>query len=93
MLHLHDPYGVRIREALTRDERDMARLTMCSDAIGRAMDLLLPRLENLEHPDARWHPIDLVQALTEQAENICYQREMIARQPVVLDRRDDDEAA
>lgn len=97
MLHISDPQqrytrnDFRLADAQERDERDLNRLNTCADLVGRALDALIPILGPLEHPDARWRPDDLCMALEEQAANIAHEQKRIARQPLVLSSRDDDE--
>lgn len=99
MLHLSHPRegytrnDYRLQDAAERDERDLNRLNACADLVGRTLDALIPYIKQgpLEHPDARWRPDDLSMALEEQAANIRHEQRKIARCPLVLDSRDDDE--
>jgi hypothetical protein len=96
MLHLrslkklYNRNDYRAADAELRDERDMHRLAVCSNMVGRMLDELIPVMGRLEHPDASWSPDDLSALLEIQAAQIKAQQYRISRMPLVLDRRDDD---
>ena len=50
--------------ALTRDQRDAARLEAFRLMLGGWLDVMLPLADPLESPGRRWHPADLIDDLS-----------------------------
>lgn len=80
-------YSVAMERAIDRDIRDVEKLTAIHTMVARWLDELAPEAADAEHPDARWHPEDLLVDLMGHRKNIEGELERL-RGPVVLDDED-----
>jgi hypothetical protein len=60
--------------AIDRDLRDSTRLEAIHECIVHWLDELIPMMHPMEHPQARWQPGDLVEALREQDQSLAWER-------------------
>jgi len=70
--------------AIDRDLIDEERLENFVALVTGLLDRLIPDLHRLGHPEARWHPQDLADALSEQLVGIQTEQRRL-RGPLVLD--------
>jgi hypothetical protein len=63
-------YDAALHAAIDRDLRDAERLSHIAGLIGGWLDQLIPDMHDMEHPQARWHPGDLVDVLNGQLNSI-----------------------
>ena len=81
---LHDNYDARLDAAIDRDLRDAERLDFIANLVANMLDALIPDAHDLEHPNARWNPDDLIVDLRSHAKNIAFERQRLAG-PVVIE--------
>lgn len=77
-----------VRDAIDRDLRDQERLAHIDALVAELLDALIPDMHDLEHPDARWHPADLVDVLQDQRKSLKWELQRVSRGPVVIDQSD-----
>ena len=80
-------YSVALERAIDRDIRDEERLTHIAALVAGWLDALAPDAHDMEHPDAKWHPEDLLVDLMGHSKNIEGELERL-KGPVVLDDED-----
>lgn len=80
-------YQIALERAIDRDIRDTEKLTHIRALVTQWLDALAPDAADAEHPDARWHPEDLLVDLMGHRKNIEGELERL-RGPVVLDDED-----
>ena len=87
--HNHPAYPSRRQlaaeaRAEARDERDAERLSWCAGALTAALDTMAVVGPHLEHPDAEWHPGELIDVLCAQLTAVQHELARLTG-PVVLD--------
>lgn len=82
-------YAVALERAIDRDIRDEEKLVHIQALVAGWLDALAPDASDLEHPDARWHPEDLIVDLAAHASNIAAELERLRSGPPVVDDDED----
>lgn len=82
-------YSVALERAIDRDIRDVEKLTAIHTMVLRWLDELAPEAADAEHPDARWHPEDLIVDLMGHSKNIEGELERLRSGPPVVDDDED----
>lgn len=81
------PYAVigrdQERDVVARDGRDIRNLEILRDVVGAWLEQIKD-LEPLEHPDSRWHPADLRDALLGTQINLQAELDRLHRQPLLV---------
>ena len=81
-------YQTALSRAIDRDIRDEERLAHIAGLVAGWLDQLAPDACDIEHPDARWHPADLIYDLQAHASNIAGELARLKSGAVVLDDED-----
>jgi hypothetical protein len=74
-----------ITRAVDRDLVDAERLERFHDLVANLLDAVLPDAHDMSHPDARWHPDDLVDVLQGQLKSIRWEQNRLRTGPLVLE--------
>ena len=73
-----------LMDAIDRDLRDAERLEHIIGLTSTLLDALIPDMDPLEHPDIRWHPGDLADALADQLKSMRHELGRVRSLSVVL---------
>jgi hypothetical protein len=74
---------VRERDVVARDSRDIRTVEILRDVVGSWLEQIRD-LEPLEHPDSRWHPDDLRDALLGAQVSLQAELDRLHRQPLLV---------
>jgi len=77
-------YDAALDDAIDRDLRDSERLAHFLKVITEALDAIARDVYPMEHPNARWHPGDLVDDLQGHIRSITSEQTRL-RGPVTLE--------
>ena len=77
-------YNDAVARAVERDMVDEERLQHFAELVTNMLDALIPDCHDMSHPDARWHPDDLIHDLKAHAQSIQHEQRRL-RGPLVLE--------
>jgi hypothetical protein len=81
-------YSGALERAIDRDIRDEERLMHIATLVAGWLDALAPDAHDMEHPDAKWHPEDLIIDLQGHALSIAHELKRLRSGPPVVDDED-----
>lgn len=79
-------HDVCLSLAIDRDIEERERLDHFRDMVARWLDELAPELADLRHPDIRWQPDDLAEALRDQLKSVNWERARLSGGAVIVER-------
>lgn len=74
----------RITDAVDRDLDDAERIDHLLTLVTNLMDAVIEDIADFRHPDIRYQPVDLMDALLDAAKSLRWEQQRVTRGPVVL---------
>lgn len=74
----------RITDAIDRDLDDAERIEHLLSIVTNALDAVIADIPDFKHPDIRYQPVDLMDALLDAAKSLRWEQQRVSRGPVVL---------